>query len=216
VQAGGTTSGLSQQSNDALTPGHAEAAHTQSQNWLSIVNAPQRVDDAPTFLANCLDSIMKRGIPSGTKNKKQSPEFKKYKAKMRFGHGITMGIAFLALYPMAALMMRLFNFQHILAVHIGVQLFAMVLMYFGLGCGIWFSYYDGKLFNSIHTQMGVAIPALMLVQPFLGWLHHRGYVKSGGRTIMTFIHANYGRILVFLGGVNAIIGRVNEKGDYAQ
>jgi hypothetical protein len=124
-----------------------------------------------------------------------------------------MGVAFLGLYPLAALIMRVFNFSSLTKVHIGLQLLAMTLMYAGLACGIWFGYYDGKFFNSTHTQMGIAIPSLMLLQPFLGYLHHRGYVKTGGRTVMSYVHANYGRILILAGGVCGILGRVDE-GDY--
>ncbi|KAF2671878.1 hypothetical protein BT63DRAFT_182779 [Microthyrium microscopicum] len=150
---------------------------------------------------------------------KQTPAFKKLKARVRLAHGVTMGLAFIGFYPLAALMMRLFNFRYIVRVHVAMQVLAMLLMYAGMALGIWFANYDDKLFehkypSSVHTRMGVAIPALMLLQPMLGWLHHEGYVNSGGRTVWMYLHANYGRALIFLGGVNGIIGRVNEKGDY--
>lgn len=145
----------------------------------------------------------------------QSPAFKALKKRIRLAHGTAMGIVFLGLYPFAALMMRFNSFPYQLWIHIGVQIFAMVLMYIGLGFGIWFGEHDDKLFNSVHTKMGIIIPSLMLLQPVFGYFHHRGYLKSGGRTMMTFVHSNYGRVLIFLGGVNGILGRKNEGTDYA-
>jgi hypothetical protein len=112
-------------------------------------------------------------------------------------------------------MMRFFNFPHMTIVHAGIQIFAMVMMYAGMSLGIWFARYDDKYFNTAHTRMGVVIPGLMALQPLFGYLHHRGYIRTGGRTFMTYVHANYGRILMLLGGINTIISRVNEGSDYA-
>jgi hypothetical protein len=162
-----------------------------------------------------------RSEPVSKAKAQVSAAFKRLKVRVRYAHGILMGMAFLGFYPFAALLMRVANFRYVIWVHAGLQVFAMLVMYAGLGAGIWFAKADGSLYDAdtmylkAHTYIGTIVPALMIVQPFLGFLHHRGYVKTGTRTVFTFIHKYYGRIVMLAGAINGIVGRENEGTDYA-
>jgi hypothetical protein len=150
-----------------------------------------------------------------------SAAFKKLKVRVRYAHGILMGISFLGFYPFAALLLRVGNFRYVMWAHVGLQIFAMLIMYAGLGAGIWFAKADGSLYDAdtqylkAHTYIGTIVPALMIFQPMLGYLHHRGFVKTGARSVFTFAHKYYGRTVILAGAINGIVGRENEGTDYA-
>jgi len=149
-----------------------------------------------------------------------SPAFKKLKVRVRYAHGILMGIAFLGFYPLAAILMRLARFRYVVWIHAGLQIFAMLVMYAGLGTGIWFAKADGSLYDAdtlylkAHTYIGTIVPALMIMQPFFGYLAHRGFLKTGTRSLFAFVHTYFGRILILAGAINGIVGRENEGPDY--
>lgn len=132
-----------------------------------------------------------------------------------------MGLAFLGFYPFAAILLRVARFRYVVWVHAGIQVFGLLVMYAGLGSGVWFAREDESLYNSkhlylkAHTYIGTIVPALMILQPFFGFLHHKGFLKSGARTVFSFIHIYFGRILILAGAINGIVGRENEGVDYA-
>lgn len=47
---------------------------------------------------------------------------------------------------------------------------------------------------------------LLAIQPALGQLHHQQYLKTGGRTIVSYVHLYWGRILLLLGVINGGLG----------
>lgn len=46
----------------------------------------------------------------------------------------------------------------------------------------------------------------MVVQPILGWIHHRNYVKYERRTKVSYGHIWFGRALMFIGIINGGTG----------
>jgi low temperature requirement protein LtrA len=46
----------------------------------------------------------------------------------------------------------------------------------------------------------------MLLQPFLGYIHHRQYLAKQKPTAWTHLHVWYGRILILLGIINGGLG----------
>lgn len=52
-------------------------------------------------------------------------------------HGVVMGLAFVVLFPLGALLMRLFSFRGLVWVHAGNQILTYSLAIAGLGMGIW-------------------------------------------------------------------------------
>lgn len=59
-----------------------------------------------------------------------------------------------------------------------------------------------QLFSQTHTVFGTVIICLLGIQPILGLLHHRHYLKTQGRGIVSYAHIWWGRILMILGVVN--------------
>lgn len=60
--------------------------------------------------------------------------------------------------------------------------------------------------KSAHTQIGTAVCWAMLIQPALGWFHHRHYLRHQARGAVSHAHVWYGRALVLLGLVNVGLG----------
>jgi hypothetical protein len=54
--------------------------------------------------------------------------------------------------------------------------------------------------------MGVSVVVLLAVQPFLGYFHHRHFLKHRGRGVISHIHIWYGRVLMALGIVTGGLG----------
>ena len=52
-------------------------------------------------------------------------------------HGVLMGIAFLGLFPLGAIMIRLLSFPGLVYVHAAIQVLALILAIVGLGLGVW-------------------------------------------------------------------------------
>jgi hypothetical protein len=46
----------------------------------------------------------------------------------------------------------------------------------------------------------------LLIQPFIGLLHHRRFVSSQKQSFWTFLHLWYGRTLILLGIINGGLG----------
>lgn len=54
--------------------------------------------------------------------------------------------------------------------------------------------------------MGTIVVALLGLQPFLGWLQHRHYLRHQRRGIFGHVHIWYGRALMILGIINGGLG----------
>lgn len=54
--------------------------------------------------------------------------------------------------------------------------------------------------------MGTVVVALMGLQPFLGWAHHRYFVKNQKRGVISHVHIWLGRLLMVLGIINGGLG----------
>lgn len=52
-------------------------------------------------------------------------------------HGVVMGLAFVVLFPLGALLMRIFSFRGLVWVHAATQILTYSLAIAGLGMGIW-------------------------------------------------------------------------------
>lgn len=56
-------------------------------------------------------------------------------------HGTVMGLAFAFLMPLGAILIRVASFRGLIWVHAGIQAFAYVLAWVGLGLGIYIAVY---------------------------------------------------------------------------
>ncbi|EEU36100.1 uncharacterized protein NECHADRAFT_64607 [Fusarium vanettenii 77-13-4] len=118
-------------------------------------------------------------------------------------HGIIMSIVFLIGFPIGSLLMPLIGKW---LVHAGWQIMVFVGMWVGFGVGKIAADKNGQWLNEPHVQLGLAVCILMILQPVLGWLHHRNYVKFQKRTPVSHGHLWYGRVLMIIGIINGGIG----------
>ena len=56
---------------------------------------------------------------------------------MNTAHGVLMGIAFIGLFPLGAIMIRLLSFPGLVYVHAAIQILSLLLAIVGLGLGVW-------------------------------------------------------------------------------
>jgi hypothetical protein len=64
-----------------------------------------------------------------------------------------------------------------------------------------------------HAVIGILLFIFLLFQAPLGYLHHKGYAATGGRTFYTYLHLGIGRIMIPLGIINAVLGVQLAGGD---
>ncbi|KAG5952769.1 hypothetical protein E4U53_008098 [Claviceps sorghi] len=118
-------------------------------------------------------------------------------------HGIIMAIVFIGGYPLGASLIPLIGNW---LLHASWQLLAFLGMWAGFGLGYTVATRDGSFCKDTHTQLGLAVCVLMVVQPVLGWIHHRQFVKTRSRGIFSHLHIWYGRAIMILGIVNGGLG----------
>ncbi|KAF9768066.1 hypothetical protein IL306_014674 [Fusarium sp. DS 682] len=122
---------------------------------------------------------------------------------VRRAHGIVMSIAFIAGYPLGAILMPMFGKWFI---HAGWQVLSLLLMWAGFGLGYVYARDGGFWGKQAHTRMGTAVCALMTLQPILGYMHHLYFVSHRKRGIVSHVHIWFGRALIIIGIVNGGLG----------
>ncbi|KAK2760332.1 hypothetical protein FQN54_002400 [Arachnomyces sp. PD_36] len=126
--------------------------------------------------------------------------------KFAKAHGIVMGVAFVIILPLGAILVRLLKFKGAVWVHVACQLIGWVLMLAGLATGIKVGKILDRLHNNGHTILGTIVVVLLLLQPFIGFIHHRRFMATQKRTAWTHLHVWYGRVLIILGMINGGLG----------
>lgn len=57
-----------------------------------------------------------------------------------------------------------------------------------------------------HPIIGIVVFAMLLIQPLLGWIHHRQFQRYQRRKLASHLHLWDGRIAIVLGIVNGGLG----------
>lgn len=57
-----------------------------------------------------------------------------------------------------------------------------------------------------HTLLGSIVCWALLIQPVLGWFHHKHFLKHKARGPISHAHIWYGRVLVIVGAINVGLG----------
>ncbi|KAK6005245.1 hypothetical protein QM012_008024 [Aureobasidium pullulans] len=124
-------------------------------------------------------------------------------------HGIFMAIAFVILFPLGVLVLRL---GHSVIGHGIVQATAYCFVIVGLGTGIYLSPRFGYgAYNTPHQIIGLVVFSLLAVQALGGLIHHLLF-RRGHKTIIGKVHMVLGICLLILGIVNVPLG-LNMSGD---
>ncbi|KXT14681.1 hypothetical protein AC579_6396 [Pseudocercospora musae] len=122
-------------------------------------------------------------------------------------HGALASLAFVGLFPIGGILIRIANFTGLIWVHAVMQAVAYLIYIVAFGMG---AYLMSQLRNSItihaHPIIGGILFLVLLLQPISGLLHHRLFNKYGRRTGWSYAHLSVGRIAIPLGMINGGLG----------
>jgi hypothetical protein len=126
--------------------------------------------------------------------------------KRRKAHAIIMILVFVIFFPSFALMLHIIPYSKIVYVHALFQLFTLALAIAGFGIGISMARSLGFI-RMYHPIIGmVTVPCLIIFQPAMGFLQHRYFHKTGGKSVYAYLHRWLGRCFIILGVINAGLG----------
>lgn len=120
-------------------------------------------------------------------------------------HGVLASVAFVLLFPLGGILIRVGNFPGLIWAHAALQMVAWALFVTAVGLGIYYGNTAGLLHEK-HPIIGLVLFVVMIFQPFLGYLHHLRFVKTGGRSLFSHGHIWIGRIAIILGIINGGLG----------
>ncbi|CAG8962112.1 hypothetical protein HYFRA_00005155 [Hymenoscyphus fraxineus] len=120
-------------------------------------------------------------------------------------HALMGVIAFVLLFPIGSMIIRLLHFRLTLWMHAGWMLLAYALAIACMGTGIWYARLEGYM-GSSHAILGIFVVCALILQPFSGIFHHLMYKKTGTSSFATPVHVWWGRIIVSLGIINGGLG----------
>ncbi|KAH7082403.1 hypothetical protein FB567DRAFT_105717 [Paraphoma chrysanthemicola] len=126
-------------------------------------------------------------------------------AKMQIAHGVLASLAFVGLFPMGSIAIRLASFPGIVWIHAAFQIFAYLVYIAGFGLGVYIAVEDGYM-SEYHPIIGIVVLVIVFFQPILGFLHHLLFKKYSHRTMWSYAHIWVGRIAIALGIVNGGLG----------
>ncbi|KAK5136376.1 hypothetical protein LTR08_003502 [Meristemomyces frigidus] len=125
--------------------------------------------------------------------------------RMVTAHGVLAALAFVALFPIGGILICLGNFTGLIWVHAALQAVAYLIYVGAFGLGVYIATSSQQITN-VHAIIGIVLFIVLLFQPILGWMHHRVFKKTGGRSIWTWGHLSIGRVAVLLGMINGGLG----------
>ncbi|EAU36270.1 predicted protein [Aspergillus terreus NIH2624] len=127
-------------------------------------------------------------------------------ARLRVAHAVLMILVFVIFFPLFALMLHTGTHSRIVDFHAFFQLFTLAVAIAGFGIGISLAK-SLHLVGTYHPIIGmVAVPALILFQPAMGFLQHRYFHKTGKKSVFAYLHRWFGRSIIVLGIVNGGLG----------
>jgi hypothetical protein len=120
-------------------------------------------------------------------------------------HGIMGAAAFVLLFPSGSIVMRIFNFKHLIWVHVGIQIMGYIMALAVMETGVWIAVHNGQMMEA-HPLLGLVVVCGLFFQPFLGLGHHILFKRKGGPNALTYPHIWWGRVLITVGIVNGFFG----------
>lgn len=124
---------------------------------------------------------------------------------MRLAHGVLASLAFIAIFPLGGILVRVTHLPHLAWVHGGLQITGYAIFVSAAGIGI-FMARGGSYLTEPHAVIGLLLLSILFFMPFLGVLHHKLYKKVQKRTVWSYAHIFIGRAAVVLGMVNGGLG----------
>ncbi|KAH6632150.1 hypothetical protein F5144DRAFT_244011 [Chaetomium tenue] len=118
-------------------------------------------------------------------------------------HGILAATAMVVLFPVGSIIMRVVPGRFAVWVHAGFQMLAWAVYVAAVGMGIYlFENPDTRY----HPIIGLVLLVLLIVQPVVGFIHHRVFKKVQKRQVWSYVHLTFGRVGISLGIINGGLG----------
>jgi len=154
----------------------------------------------------------------------QMPTDQEKQNRMSVAHGILMGITFAVLFPLGAIVMRVFSFRGLVWFHAGWQAVAYAIALAGLGLGVWVAvntqqvsdlsheyisetnHFTQLVTSNGHAIIGIIVVGALIFQPVGGLVAHRMFKHDGRQNAAGMSHKWLGRILLILGAINGGLG----------
>jgi hypothetical protein len=124
---------------------------------------------------------------------------------MLLAHGVIACIAFVALFPIGGILIRVASFSGLLWLHAALQGFAFLFYIVAFGMGVYMAT-TLNLMNNAHPTIGIVLLIILIAQPIFGIMHHKLFKKHGTRTIWSYLHIWHGRAAIVLGMINGGLG----------
>ncbi|KAF3197152.1 hypothetical protein TWF192_007599 [Orbilia oligospora] len=123
-------------------------------------------------------------------------------------HAVVMSIAFVVLFPLGGIIIRLLRhtIRQAVYVHITLQVLSFSLAIVGLATGVMASATLESHFLYSHQFIGVVVMVLLFLQVILGASHHMMFKVKGKRTWLSYAHIWLGRSAIIMGIVNGGLG----------
>lgn len=140
--------------------------------------------------------------------------------RKRNAHACIMSIVFIVLYPLGAISIHLptehipffrdtYLKKKIIAMHAPIQIIAFIMMVGGMALGIRIAHDLDYLQHPVHAHVviGLLVASVIIVfQPTMGFLQHRHFNRTGGKSIFAYLHRWIGRAAIALGMINSGLG----------
>lgn len=203
-------------SGDALNSDDVEESISQHDeaepfNWnLATAQGGENTNPFTTQAANeatnpSTTSTGGAGVTSSGSSSSSSGSSSSISNTILLAHGVMASLAFVAIFPIGGIIIRLANFSGLVWIHAAIQILGYLVFTCAVGMGIWIAM-KGNYLTNHHPIIGLVLFVLLFAQPFGGLLHHRMYKKSGSRSIVSYLHVNLGRVLILLGMINGGLG----------
>ncbi|KAJ9142328.1 hypothetical protein NKR23_g7215 [Pleurostoma richardsiae] len=131
-------------------------------------------------------------------------------------HGILAAIAFVIIFPLGAVFMRLIPGRFAVWIHAMTQFAGYALFIAAAALGFWLVREvkippdNSSLLSSSQTNyhpiIGILVLVALIFQPLLGFIHHLKFKRVQRRQIWSHLHIWNGRIMVPLGIINGGLG----------
>ncbi|KAG8162529.1 hypothetical protein KVR01_008294 [Diaporthe batatas] len=132
-------------------------------------------------------------------------EAERLESRIQLAHGILGCLAFALFFPMGAVLIRVFPRRITVWLHAAWQIFTWCIALAVMAMGIWMAN-GNEYMESYHARIGLVVCCGLALQPLTGLLHHLRFKRTGGRTLVSYVHIWWGIPLITLGTINGGFG----------
>ncbi|KAK1783091.1 hypothetical protein QBC45DRAFT_400733 [Copromyces sp. CBS 386.78] len=127
-------------------------------------------------------------------------------------HGIIAALAFVILFPLGSMLIRLLPGRMALFAHAFWQLLTLLVYLAAVGLGIHVIKQRPWLMRTAkinyHPVIGIFVLALLFIQPLVGIFHHKEHKIDRRRGFWSALHLVIGKIVITVGMINGYLGLI--------